>query len=476
LPVITYPPLEPRQLAYILYTSGSTGRPKGIAMPHEAVMNHYLWIVNHFKLNPSDRMLQHTPLTFDVSVCEFYSIISGGTLILLPEDETQDVMTLTRVIERDRITFLQIVPSLLETLLFVDIMDKLDSVRQVLCGADILKPQHLQRWHERKKIPLTNLYGPTEACVDSIFYDCDVSDSLRLMIPIGKPIAGVMAYLLNDKYLPTSYYAPGNLYIGGHGLARGYYCRPDLTALAFIPNPFLSGARMYHTRDRAKLDPNGDFLFLGRSDNQIKLRGLRIELDEIRGLMEAHPDVWAALVTASGEGVHQSLCGYYISRDELTASHWQDYLSNVLPSYMIPSSFMRLDAFPLTSHGKIDTSQLPTFSKRIEKPVAFSPTEIKVADCWSYILQIDRGKLDPNTNFFEFGGNSLAIIQVQYLLNKELENEIHITRFFEFPTIHSFASFLDGQESSGHLVEKLLHHAQMRKKYYRKKAKLNEDH
>ena len=289
---------EPEDIAYVIYTSGSTGQPKGVAIPHRAIGNHMHWMQARFPLDESDRVIQRTPFSFDASVWEFYApLLAGARLVLADPAGHKDPAYLVHAIREHEITVLQLVPSLLEMLLDQPDFDDTLPLRRVFCGGEALSSSLVKRFHARVKAELCNLYGPTEAAIDSVYWVSPRAQT-PAAVPIGRPIANAEIYILDQHGRPVPIGVPGELHIGGAGLARGYLHRPDLTAARFIPHPFSgdAGARLYKSGDLARYHADGLIEFLGRLDHQVKLRGYRIELGEIETALAQHSGVREAVV------------------------------------------------------------------------------------------------------------------------------------------------------------------------------------
>jgi amino acid adenylation domain-containing protein len=322
-PLRTVEGRSPDDLAYVIYTSGSTGQPKGVAIPHRAICNHMHWMQRRFPLDASDRVLQRTPFSFDASVWEFYAPLMGGARLVLAEPAgSKDPGYLVEAIRDHEVTVLQLVPSLLDMLLGVPGFDRGLPLRRVFCGGEPLTPQLVQRFHARSDASLCNLYGPTEAAIDSTFWVSPGAPSLG-MVPIGRPIANAETYILDEHGEPAPIGVPGELHIGGAGLARGYLHRPDLTAQRFVPDPFRpgDGRRLYRTGDLARYRSDGQIEFLGRLDSQVKVRGYRIELGEIESALRQHPSVRDAVVVCrDGQDGDRRLAAYVVTRDDGAAA------------------------------------------------------------------------------------------------------------------------------------------------------------
>ncbi len=311
--------VQSTQLAYIIYTSGSTGRPKGVMNTHRGIRNRLLWMQDRYKLDATDRVLQKTPYSFDVSVWEFFwPLLAGARLVIAPPEVHRDSAALAALIAEQKITTLHFVPSMLNVFLEEPELARCRSLRQVMCSGEALSFESQQRFFTHCKADLHNLYGPTEAAVDVTSWQCERESTLPI-VPIGKPIANIQMYILDQHLQPVPVGVTGALHIGGVGLARGYLQRPELTAEKFIPHPFstVPGERLYHTGDLARYLPDGAIAFLGRSDDQVKLRGFRIELGEIETTLRQSPLVQEALVLlredTPGEG---QLVSYIVPRKE----------------------------------------------------------------------------------------------------------------------------------------------------------------
>ncbi|MBJ9978522.1 amino acid adenylation domain-containing protein, partial [Pseudomonas sp. S75] len=353
------------QLAYVIYTSGSTGRPKGVAVEHAGIVNRLQWMQEAYPLGATDRVLQKTPFSFDVSVWEFFwPLAYGATLVVARPGGHQDVDYLARLIEQEAITTLHFVPPMLEVFLNSADLGGCPSLKQVMCSGQALPLELQQRFFERLPgVALHNLYGPTEASVDVTFWACD-PEYQQGCVPIGRPIANTRIYLLDPQMNPVPAGVAGELYIGGVGLARGYLGRADLTAAAFVPDPFgPAGGRLYKTGDLARYRSAGEIEYLGRLDHQVKLHGLRIELGEIEAGLARYPGIREAVVLAqAGDGGEGRLVAYYtlVSGDQAIAvDDLRAHLGSELPAYMVPHSYLLLETLPLSPNGKLDRRALP---------------------------------------------------------------------------------------------------------------------
>jgi amino acid adenylation domain-containing protein len=437
-------PAGPESLAYVLYTSGSTGRPKGVMVPHRALANHMGWMLGTFPMTAEDRVLQRTPAVFDASVWEFFApLLSGARLVLAPSGAHHDTSRLARALASERITTLQLVPSLLALLLEEIGLEACRDLRLVFCGGEPLAPELRDRFVARLGIPLHNLYGPTEACIDATWWSCLPGDGGRT-VPVGRPIAGMRALVLDGRLRPSPIGVIGELHLGGEGLARGYLGRPDLTAGSFLPDPRgpRPGSRLYATGDRARRLPDGTIELLGRRDDQVKLRGVRIEPAEVEAVLAEHPEVReAAVVVREDEPGRPYLAAYVAPRDGRTPTPatLRAALRDRLPGAMVPSTFVALPALPRTPGGKVDRRSLPAPERRAggagEPPL--TPVEEAIGRIWSGVL--GRGAFGPGDDFFEAGGHSLLAVQVRHRIREVFQVEVPFRVFFEATTLRELA-------------------------------------
>ncbi|MEH2333119.1 amino acid adenylation domain-containing protein [Nostoc sp.] len=448
-------------LAYVIYTSGSTGQPKGAMNSHRGICNRLLWMQSTYQLTASDRILQKTPFSFDVSVWEFFwPLITGARLVVAQPEGHRDTNYLVNLILQEQITTLHFVPSMLQAFLEAKGLEKCHSLKRVMVSGEALPVQLQQHFFNQLDAQLHNLYGPTEAAVDVTFWQCKNSSTNQKTIPIGRPIANIHIYLL-DKYLnPVSVGVTGELYIGGVGVARGYLNRPDLTAEKFIPNPFQRGRegkedqssnseRLYKTGDLARYLPNGEIEYIGRIDHQVKVRGFRIELLEIEAFISQYPAVRETVLTVQQDSVDsQRLVAYIVPHSEqtLAINQLRGFLESKLPSYMIPGTFVTLETLPLTPNGKVDRKKLPIpDTARPDLEAVYQPpqTEVEktIANIWQEILNIEKVGIDDN--FFELGGHSLLLIQVHSKLREIFKSDLSVLDLFRYPTISSLVDYFN---------------------------------
>ena len=440
--------IDEAELAYVIYTSGSTGRPKGVMIPHAGIVNRLLWMQDAYGLTPEDRVLQKTPISFDVSVWElFWPLIAGARLVMARPGGHQDPAYLVSVIIRESITTIHFVPSMLQVFLEQPGAERCRSLERVICSGEALSEPLRRRFHERLPgVELHNLYGPTEASVDVTAWASDPFAQLA-SVPIGRPIANTQIHILGPHLAPVPPGIPGELCIGGIALARGYHGRPDLTAERFVPAP--GGERLYRTGDLARWLPDGNIEYLGRIDHQVKIRGVRIELGEVEAHLASFPGVReAAAAVRDGR-----LVGYFVPEPGRgpSADQLRGWLRTKLPEVMVPSAFVPLEAMPLTPSGKADRRSLPEpWPEPQARPIAAAaprtPLQSLVAGVCAEVLGVEDVPLD--VSFFDLGGNSLMATQVVTLLQEVLPVELDLRRVFEGPTVTRLAAVIEEERSA----------------------------
>ncbi|OKJ09237.1 non-ribosomal peptide synthetase [Kitasatospora sp. CB01950] len=465
--------LSGEHAAYVIFTSGSTGRPKGVVNVHAGIRNRLLWMQDAYRLDGTDRVLQKTPFSFDVSVWEFFwPLMAGATLVVARPDGHRDPQYLVRTIREEAVTTAHFVPSMLQAFVQEPGVEECTALRRVMCSGEAL-PRSLQdRFFARSGAELHNLYGPTEAAVDVTAWACRRDDDPR-PVPIGHPIANTRMYVLDRALRPVPSGVAGELHIAGDNLARGYLGDPGRTAERFVPDPFdpAPGARLYKTGDLARLRSDGAIEYLGRLDHQVKLRGLRIELGEIESVLTGHPQVREAVVTARRQAAGDvRLVAHLTAEGDAPATGGLiSFLKERLPEYMVPSAFMVLDAFPLTVSGKTDRRALP--EPPADRPeLASSYTapgaglEETLAGLWRELLGARRVGRDDN--FFDLGGHSLLMVELRARLART-GHELSMVELFQHPTVASLAGHL---ERSGRQDDSLLGAARDRAAIRRKRA------
>ncbi|MBS2965020.1 amino acid adenylation domain-containing protein [Actinocrinis puniceicyclus] len=408
--------------AYVIYTSGSTGRPKGVVVPHAGIVNRLLWMQAQYPLAPDDRVLQKTPASFDVSVWEFFwPLLVGATLVLAKPDGHKDPAYLAETMRRHDVTTVHFVPSMLDAFLQTPEAGSCTRLRRVFCSGEALPARMAERFHALLPARLHNLYGPTEASVDVTAFAAQPGSRYRAgeTVPIGRPIANTRAYVLDPALRPLPPGTVGELYIAGTGLARGYLGRAALTSERFVADPFgPPGTRMYRTGDLAHWTADGDLVFDGRTDHQVKLRGFRIEPGEIEHVLTAHADVARAAVIAREDtrGVTR-LIGYVVPRDAdalIDTTSLRRDLAAQLPQYMVPAALVSLPRLPLTPSGKLDRRALPEpdFASRGERRAPRTPREELLVALYAEVLGLEPERVGIDDDFFAQGGDSIISIQL----------------------------------------------------------------
>lgn len=453
----------PENIAYIIYTSGSTGEPKGVALTHGGLLNLISWQEENFVLRRGARTLQFTSLSFDVSFQEIFStLFTGGTLIMISEYVRQDSAELLNHLKLDSVERL-FLPFVALQYLAVEAENRgtvPDSLCEVITAGEQLQitPHIRGLFNKLRMALLQNQYGPSESHVVTAFsLELNANDWMALP-PIGRPISNTQIYLMDAdlQLLPCG--VPGELYIGGANLARGYFGKADLTAEKFIPDSCGNheGARLYRTGDNAKYLRDGNIEFLGRVDHQVKIRGYRIELREVETEIEKCPSVkQAVVVVREDQSADKRLVAYVVknSGNGLAASEIKDIIKEKLPGYMIPSVIMALDTLPLTASGKVDREALPPPEIQREEQVIMprTPTEGKLAVILAELLGIE--KVGINENFFDMGGHSLLATQLITRVRETFHVELALKVFFDRPTVAELAEFIDQEIERGAAIQ-----------------------
>jgi amino acid adenylation domain-containing protein len=445
-----HPPVTgvtPDNLAYVVYTSGSTGKPKGVEIPHAGLKNLVRWHQDLYGVRPGDRGTQVASPAFDASIWELWPYLAGGASLHIPDDETR--LSSRRMIQwwsEEGITLAYLMTPLAEGVLEETIPAELDlEVRALIIGGDRL----VHRPAAGVGFRLMNHYGPAEYTVTSTVVRVPPAQEATSIPTIGRPIDNTVIYVLDRHAQPVAVRVPGELFVGGLGLARGYLRRPDLTAEKFVPDPWseIPGARLYRTGDLVRFLPDGDIDFLGRLDHQVKLRGLRIELGEIESVLGQQPELSgvAVLVREDRPG-DRRLVAYVVPAEghQPTSEELRGFLKERLPEYMVPAIFITVPALPLTPNGKVDWKALPAPEYRPEAAYAApqGPLEEQLAAIWSEVLNIERVGRDDN--FFDLGGNSLILVQLRDKLEAVLGRKITMLEMFQHTTLRSLAAHLGG--------------------------------
>ena len=456
-------------LAYVLYTSGSTGTPKGVMIPHEGIVNRLRWMQEAYGLTAGDRVLQKTPFGFDVSVWEFFwPLLTGARLVFAEPEGHKDPRYLADLIAREKITTVHFVPSMLEVFLETPGLEALASLRRVVASGEALPPQLVRRFFSRlPQAGLHNLYGPTEASVDVSFWPC-VPEPPGDLVPIGRPIANHQLHVVDRSLAPQPVGVPGELLLGGPGLARGYLGRPDLTAAVFIPDPFGEGAggRLYRTGDLVRRLADGTVHYLGRLDHQVKIRGFRIELGEIEAALTRLPGVREAVVLVREDEPGDKRLAAYVANTvtalepALAPEDLRTALRRTLPEAMVPAEVTVLPSLPLNANGKVDRRALAKMAPAAGSPAGSlatmvarflapqGPVEEVLAQIWTQVLGGERRgieRIGTKDDFFTLGGHSLLATQVMSRVREAFGVELPLRAFFEAPTLTALAARIDGE-------------------------------
>ncbi|MEV0434287.1 non-ribosomal peptide synthase/polyketide synthase [Nocardia sp. NPDC050413] len=442
-------PLRPEHPAYVIFTSGSTGLPKGVAVEHAAIVNRLVWMQHSYRLHGVDTVLQKTPTTFDVSVWEFFWPLQiGATLLLAEPDGHRDPAYLRRVIGEYGVTVAHFVPSMLEAFLAQQEIAERGSLRLVFASGEALPAPLAQRLRLLTGARLHNLYGPTEAAVDVTFHE--VTDADRVTVPIGAPVFNTRLHVLDSRLRPVPVGAPGELYLSGVQLARGYVGRPELTAGRFVADPAAAGERMYRTGDLVRWTTNGELEYLGRTDFQVKLRGLRIELGEIEAILDGVEGAARAVVVVRDDaGVGEQLVAYVVAEaGAVTVDALREAALRALPAYMVPAAFVLLDELPVNASGKLDRKALPAPARTV---VAYTepagPMEETVARVFGEVLGLER--IGRDDDFFALGGNSLVATQVAARLGADLGCGLTVRDLFGATTVARLAAVIAERADAG---------------------------
>ena len=451
--------LEPENLAYVIYTSGSTGRPKGVLITHGAVTNHLSWRQQAYPLGPSDRFLQKASLSFDISVWEIFApLLAGAQLVLAEPGGERDSAYLVRTIAAQQITQVHFGPALLQVVLQESGVAEWGRLQHVFCGGEPLSRELQAEFQERVAARLHHQYGPTETTIDVCIWDCGGAAEWE-RVPIGRPIANTELYILDERQGLVPVGVSGELYVGGVSLARGYLHSAGLTAERFVPHPFsaVGGARLYRTGDLARYRASGEIEFLGRLDQQLKIRGYRVEPSEIETVLAGHESVQEAAVCPSA-GM-DALVAYVvpkIDRADLSTTDLRNYLTAKLPSFMVPSSYVLIEKMPLTPNGKIDRAALESLEhvpEAIGPDEPLTPIESLLSSIWAGLLDLEVVR--ATDNFFNVGGHSLLAMRLMSRIRESFNVEVPLRSLFERPTLAELARTIEETMRQGSRVESL---------------------
>ncbi|WP_406617652.1 amino acid adenylation domain-containing protein [Bacillus velezensis] len=432
-------------LAYVIYTSGSTGKPKGVAVEHRAVHNFIKGITDRISFSQDNVLLSVTTCSFDIFGLEsLLPLTQGLKVVIAGEAEQRDPYLLNKIVVETDVNTIQLTPSRLKLMLSAEnSTESLQKLKTIMVGGEVFQRELLFELKKYKNLKIYNMYGPTETTIWSSVKDLTNENSVN----IGKPIANTQIYIVDHDGNTVPLGSTGELCIAGAGMARGYLGKEDLTAQKFVDNPFVKGTKMYKTGDLARWLPNGELDVIGRMDNQVKIRGYRIELGEIESIVNQHEKVKECVAAGktNSAGV-QDLVLYYVAESTVYPSEFIKLLSPVLPEYMIPQIFMKIDQIPLTANGKINVLALPEpvidrtgFDRPFEEAV--TDVQKSISRVWTDVLKIEEPGI--HDNFFEAGGNSIKIVAVYNELQKLYPKQIQIADLFAYPTIYRLSEYIE---------------------------------
>lgn len=448
----------PENLAYVMYTSGSTGKPKGAMILHRGLVNYLSWAMKAYDVQPGGSVPVHSSISFDLTVTSLYTPLMAGAQVELLPEEAAGQHLLAALRSSKRRSLIKITPAHLELLNQLLTPDQMAGVANVsVIGGEALLAETLRNWRTfAPNTRLINEYGPTETVVGCCVYEVQPDDPHNGAVPIGRPIANTQLYVLDENLKPVLPGVTGELYIGGDGVARGYWNQPELTRQAFLPDPFSgdSTARLYKTGDLARYREDGILEYLGRADSQVKVLGYRIELGEIEAALIGHPKVQnCAVIAREDPAGNKQLVGYAVAgrNERLTSEELRDFLGEKLPNYMVPTRFVFLEALPLTENGKVDRKSLPEPSDGEAQEVEFvaprTPTEVKLAAIWKELLRVE--KISVYDDFFALGGHSLAAMKAVARMQEAFRlssTQLPLATFLEAPTIADLAEVVQARK------------------------------
>jgi amino acid adenylation domain-containing protein len=447
---ISRPLLAPANLAYVIYTSGSTGRPKGAMIEHRGLSNHIRAKISHLRLSSSDVVAATAPQSFDILIWQFLAVLTvGGVVSIIPDEVATDPGRLTQELVDGEIRILEVVPSMLREMLEGELppASRL-ALRTLIVTGEAIAPDLCRRWLARyPQIPLLNAYGPTECSDDVTHQDINGCEAIgRGTVPIGQPIPGVQLHIVDAQLAPVPEGESGELCVAGAAVGRGYLGDAARTAAAFVPNPLgIPGSRMYRTGDQARLLAGCTLELLSRLDQQIKIRGCRIEPAEIEAVLEEHPAVRQAVIVTRDFGLADTrLVAYVSAAPTLGVAALRRHAMERLPAYMAPSMYLLLDRLPLTAHGKVDRrslAALPMPSPEAPHQAAAEAEDI-IAGVWQRLLRVAR--IESQGNFFDLGGDSLLLVRAQREFARIFNRNIPIVDLYAHPTVRSLAEYLRG--------------------------------
>lgn len=451
----------PTDLIYVIFTSGSTGVPKAVATRQENVVNYTQSFMRKLKLGDFDasgglRMANVSTLSADLGNTPiFAALASGGCLHMVPDDVLLDGKLYGEYAVREQIDLLKIAPSHLRALMATGDPAKVLPPKHLVIGGESLHWDFVRQIREASPCKILNHYSPTETTIGCLTFETEADSALSsvtAVVPLGRPIANMRVYVLDQDLQPIPVAVPGDLYIGGRGVSNGYLGRPDLTAEKFMPDPLNpeSGLRFYRSGDRARFLPGGIIEFLGREDNQVKVRGFRVELGEVEAVLSRHPAIEQAVVVfKQSMGGDQRLVAFAIAPEKPAASELREFMLQHVPDYMVPSNFVYVDAFPLNANGKADrqvlAERIPSDAPLTMDFSGMDDVQEKIAGIWCTVLQ--RAEVGLNDNFFELGGHSLLATQIIARLRSAFDIPVPLRAIFEAPTVAGLAEVVKQQSA-----------------------------
>lgn len=451
---------KPSDLAYVIYTSGSTGKPKGVMLTHQNVNNFIKGMIDEIDFSPGKTILSVTTFSFDIFVLETWlPMMKGIKVVIATEEEQKNPDRLGDILTRNNVTMIQTTPSRMRFIIEnrepnTKRLNGLLNLTEVMIGGEAFPGDLLEQLKLKTTARIYNMYGPTETAVWSAVKEVTADEKITL----GKPIANTQIYIVDKKINLLPIGMVGELYIGGHGVARGYLNETERTREKFIPNPFIPGERMYQSGDLARWLPDGNIEYFGREDYQVKIRGFRIEPEEIETILRKHSGIKDAVVLVKEFSRRDTrLLAYIVKKRKLAVGQLRSFLRKKLPEYMIPSMFEIVKSIPLTPNRKVDRNALLSLTGELMTPgttfVAPKPgIEKTIADTWIEVLKVPS--VGVNDNFFDLGGHSLHTIQVSSLLTRRLGKEVSVVNLFRYTTIRSLAQFLSGQNQDKIITDK----------------------
>jgi len=463
------PPREhgPADVAYIIYTSGSTGKPKGVMIEHHSIVNQ---IAGFDRMLYRDCMLNHVlmaPFTFDPSVQHVFSPLAyGATLFLLPREIKDDPDRLAECLREKKIGMFDAVPSQIDVL--IETVKNLEGIdlKYILLAGEVFSKNLYFKIREHVSVETVfNVYGPTEATINTTMYECNDGELAGTYhsVPIGKPLMNYRVYLLDGdrRLLPPG--VPGEMSIGGEGVARGYINNPELTHASFIPNPFVAGDRLYRTGDFVRWLPDGNLEFIGRLDHQVKIRGQRIELEEVEMRLSRFPGIKeAAVIAKEDKNKIKFLSAFVVTTAQVDVSDIREYLIQNLPDYMVPGHYVELEKMPLTPNGKIDRKKLSELTTGVRIETQYVPPrdelDERLAEIWKDELELER--VGIKDNYFNIGGDSIRSIRLVNVMNEKMASGLKIVDLYTYSTIEELADYIksgqDAGQASGELYDEAL--------------------